>query len=326
MFSPAEKCSVNHRDNSAISQSDVNCHTAIAKRSFAPSAAAVACASKRNLRKCKSDSNVGRRHSEIDRMGLTISRSKSCDNIETDSIVYESLTKNKKVDEKSLCSFGDSDEDYKLLESSENDESDSGEEDDDSGCVTKTIELDGHDASPILASNNINNDCMQQTPRAGNEIENDLLCEKYSTLPRVKFKKGVLDRDRFSRCSAPYKSFDNRAHCSKEEIMSEFRVVSDGRSETAKVSDTLEAPIQSDKLDNVTSSPLPSFRSTTLPKTRSRQSEPHFRHSLRQAIDLTMPRKHLRISDASEHNVVISPGSETTRALGTGMGKTKNTF
>lgn len=321
MFSPAEKFSDNHCDNNnVILQSDVNCHTA----SFAPQAAAfVACASKRNLRKCKSDSNVERRHSEIDRMGSTISRSKSYDNIETDSIMYESLTKNKKV-EVDEC-FDDSDEDYKLLESTENDDSDSGEEED-SGCAKKAIEQtsnhDDHEiGSPILASNNNNYDCIQQTlPRAGNEIENDSLHEKYSTLPRVKYKKGIVDRDQFSRCSMPYKSFDSRARCSKEEIIHEFGVVIDGKCETAEV---LEAPVKSDKLSDGDITSSTTFRSTTLPKTRSRMSEPYSRHSLRQAIDLTMPTKHFRISDASEHNTVIIPGRNEATALGAGMGKKK---
>lgn len=322
MFSPGDKCNDNRPDNNnAISQNDVNCNTA--KRSFAPQAAVVACASKRkrqlNLRKCKSESDVGRRYSIDFRMGSTISRSKSYDNIETDSIVYESLTKNRKVDEKSLCSLDDSDEDYKLLESSENDDdSDSGGEDD-SGCVTKTIsKRDGHDnaenSNSVSAFDN-HNSCMQQTPRAGNEVEIDSLCKKYSTLPRVKIKKGIVDRDQFLRCSVPYKSFDERAHCSKEEVISDFEVVSDGKSETAEVSETLEAPIKSDKLSDVTSSQSTSFRSMTLPKTRSRLSEPYFRHSLRQAIDLTMPRKHVEISNALEHNAAIIPGNNETMTM-----------
>jgi hypothetical protein len=328
MFSPKEMCSDNHRDNNnEMLQSDDNCG-----RSFAPQASAVVCASKRkqqfDLRKCKSDSNVDRRHSKID-MGSTLSRSKSCDNIETDSIVYKSLTKNRKVDEKSLCSFDESEDDYKLLESSENDDdSDSGE--DDSGCITKTVlNRNGHDTTQNSSSfmNNHNSDCIQQTPRAGNEIEieiknenDDLLCKKYSsTLPRVKHEKGIVDRDRFSRCSMPYKSSDNRAHCSKEVIMSDFEVVSDGKSEAAEVSKTLEAPIKGDKANDVTSSPLPSFRSTTLPKTRSRLSEPYSRHSLRHAIDLTMPMKHFGVSDASEGNAAIVPGNNGNELITMGL-------
>jgi hypothetical protein len=309
MFAAAEKCSDNQRDEN--SQSVVNCHT---KRSFAPEAGD---GDGKKLRKCKSQPNVGRRHSEINRMGTTISRSKSFDNIESDSFVYKTLTKRKK----SLCSFDDSDEDYKLLESTENDDSDSGG--DDSGCVTKTmVNHDGHDttenSSPILASNNSFNDCIQRAPRAGNELTG----KKYSTLPRVNVESRSVDRDQFARFSAPYKSFDNRAHCSKEEVLSDFRFVSGGKSETAEVLKFMEVPVRSDKQNSVTSSPSPTFRSTTLPKTRSRQSEPYSRRSLRQAIDLTMPRKRLGISDASEHNAAIIPGSEgRASAIATGMGK-----
>lgn len=307
----AQKGSDKHCDNNnAILHSDVNCSTAIAKRSFfAPRA----CASKRkrqfNLRKCKSDSNVNRRHSAIDRMGSSISRSKSCDNIETDSIVYESMSEHKKADEKSLCSFDDSDEDYKLLESTEHDDSDCGE--DGSGCVTTNAEND----TPISASNC--NFIQQKLPRAGNEIENDLLCKKYSTLPRVKYKNGVTACDQLLRCSVPYKSFDNRAHCSKEEIMNDFQVVSNKQLETAEVSETLEATIESDKQNDFTATSTP-FRSTTLPKTRSRLSEPYSRHSLRQAIDSTMPRKQLKISDALENNAAIIPDDNDMSEAGAG--------
>lgn len=317
MFAPGENRNDNKLDEK--SQCYDNCNT---KRSFAPETCDV---ERKQLRKCKSDSNVGRRHSEIDRMGTTISRSKSIDNIETDNILYETLTKKTKVDVKSLCSFDDSDEDYKLLESTENDDSDSGG--DDSGCVIKAMaSCDGHDiaenSTPISAANNIFDDCIQQTPRADNEMIGDLLCKKYSTLPRVNYEKGSADGDQFARRSMPYKSFDNRAHCSKEEVMSAFLVVSDEKSETADILKFVEVPVRSDKQNEVTSSPSPTFRSTTLPKTRSRQCEPYSRQSLRHTIDLTMPRKHLGISDASAHNTAIIPGSEgITTAVASGMGK-----
>lgn len=333
MFPFEKNCSDNERDNNnGTSQGNVNYPTAITKLSIhvgeLESAACVRVSKRRqfSLRQSKSESNV-RRCSKIDKMGSRISRSRSFDNVESDSIVYESLVKDKSVnkDEKSLCSFDDFDDDYKLLESSE-DEGDSNSEagGDDANCImsaagniSKTV-FDGHDTTENrLLESNINNiNCIEQPRRVitstGNEIQSDLLCKKYSTLPRVKIKKGNVDHDHIVRCSVPNKSFDNRAHCSKE-TMSESQVQSDGNSATIKIAGIPEVPDNSDRRND-----LETFKSTTLPKTRSRLSEPFFRHSLRQAIESTMPRKHFRISNASEHSAIIIPDSTLESASGTG--------
>lgn len=292
-----ERCSDNQRDNdSETSRAHVNYLTNLSISDKAATCAARRKRQQLELRKCKSDSNV-RRRSEIDKMGSRISRSRSFDNLETDSIVYASLMARKL----SLESCDASDDDYKLLESSD----ERSDVDDNHYATNINFDCDGHDtaenrSSIIEAGTN----CIQQpppTPRvdltsAGNEIENDLLCKKYSTLPRVNFKNGNLDHEQFSRRSAPYKSCNSRAHVNVN----------------VKTANTSEAPNNSDKSNDFTS-----FRSTTLPKTRSRLSEPFSRHSLRRAIDLTIPRKHFRISDASEHSAAIIPASnESTSGTG----------
>ena len=311
MFPLDENCSDNeHDNNNGASQGDVNYLTAITKLSVVVSeleSVACICASKRKqkfgLRRIKSDSDV-QRVSKIDKMGSRISRSRSFDNVETDSIVYESLVKNNKIvkkDERSLCSFDDDiDDDYKLLETSEDEK-----EVDDVNCIIENNSKPDHETieNRISESNSNNINCIQQ-PRhviTGNENQSDLLCKKYSTLPRVKIKKGNVDHDHFVRCSVPNKSFDSRAHCSKE-VMSETQVQNDIKCVTGNVANTSKISNESDIASN-----LETFRSTTLPKTRSRLSEPFFRHSFRQAIDSTMPRKHFRISNASEHSAIIIP-------------------
>lgn len=274
------------RDNNEISQRDVNCLTA----SFANKQRQL------NLHKCKSDSDV-RRRSRIDKMGARISRSKSLDNISTESVVYKSLLLNKpKRDERSLCSFDDSEEDYKILESSEG-EVDSGSEyeEDKNNCVTieQCSTVDGRTENRIR----VVVDQQHQQTTAGNEIiQNDLSCEKYSTLPRVNLPKGNVEHETFARRSMTFKSHENRG-----QKMNEVRVKA-----TDNTSD--------DKTTDFTSA-----RSTTLPKTRSRLSEPFSRHSLRRAIDLTMPRKYSAsdISDAPTHSeVIISADNESTSGTG----------
>lgn len=325
MFSLEENCCDNQLDNNnEESRSDVNYPTAITKPSIdvdAPETAARVSRRKLqqfSLRKSKSGSSV-RRCSEIDKMGLGISRSRSFDNIETDSIVYESLVRNKTVQKDEI--FDDSDEDYKLLESSsEGGAIDSNIDSDDDGIAntiehteTLNMDCDGHDTNENrIMESKINYN--QQSPRAGNEIENDLLCKKYSTLPRVKIKNGNgnVDHDPFVRCSVPNKSFDNRAHCSKEN-MNEIKVFNDDY----KVETTTDTSEVLSKSDNKAGE-VKTFRSTTLPKTRSRLSEPFSRHSLRRAIDSTVLRKHFRISNASEHSAVIIPESAVSAASGTG--------
>lgn len=332
MFPLERNCSDNERDNdNGTSRAHVNYFDAITKLSGDDGelerSARVRSKRKQQfkLRQCKSDSNV-RRCSEIDKMGSKVSRSRSFDNVETDSIMYESLlnAKSVKKDEKSLCSLEDSEDDYKLLETSEDEKDSSSEADVDVdaniksvNCITNkagiTSDLDGHDtAENRISESKIENiNCIHQAPRvissAGNEIESDLLCKKYSTLPRVKIKKGNVDHDQLGvRSSVPNKSFtDNRAHCSKEITSENEKQVQVNDGVTASNStDTSEVPGDgmSDKTDD-----LETFRSTTLPKTRSRLKESLFRHSLRQAIDSTTPRKHFRISDASEHSAIIIP-------------------
>lgn len=192
-----------------------------------------------SLRKCKSDLNV-RRRLKIDEMGSNISRSRSLDNMESDSFVYESLTGNKgaKRDDNSLCGFEDSDDDYKLLRTSE-------DEEEEESCATTVeqilpaataVDVDGHD---IAESTNF----VQAS------------CDHHrSTLPRVKHEP----HDGFARFSAPYMSLADRAPHEPSDKLSEFN---------------------------------------TLPKTRSRQSEPH-------SID---SRKQSSISNAPEHTAAIIP-------------------
>lgn len=183
-----------------------------------------------SLRKCKSESNVRRRH-EIDEMGSNVSRSRSLDNIETDSIVYEALTDNKaaKRDENSLCDF-ESEDDYKLLQSSEDELAD---EEPCEAISPAHSALDVHDSAETASSDlNVEGEAAS--------------CQDHST------------REIFTRLSAPYKSLtsDNAAR---------------------------EAP--------------KACRSTTLPKTRSRQ------------IDST---KHSRISHAPEHTAAVIPSTSGT--------------
>lgn len=298
MFSPDVSCSANQSDNnSEISQHDVNYPTGITNLSFDISALESAAKRKQplGLRKCKSES----RRFRIDKMGARLTRSRSLETIEVE---YNSLTRNRPaMDEE------DSDDDYKLLESTE-DELNSGSEADDNNCATNAIEhistaaCDGHDSAEN-SSRRVSTNCTAITS-AGNEITNDLLCKRYSTLPRVKIKKGNVDHEHLARRSAPYKSFDNRAHCSIE-------VAADNERATTDIS---RAITESDKANKT-------LRSTTLPKTRSRVSEPYSRHSLRRAIDSTMSRKDSRISDASEHRAVIIPA-----ANGPGTGKNEVDF
>lgn len=325
MFPFEENCSDNERDNNnGTSRTHVNYPIAITKRSSElENAAARVRASKRkqqfSLRQCKSESNV-RRNSEIDKMGSRVSRSRSFDNVDAESVEYKSLMK-KSLTNDERSDFDDSEDEYKPLE----DESDSESAADEDNCITSAAETvaadispetgaaDGHEAiEKRISESNINNiNCIARRglTSTGNEIQSDLLCKKYSTLPRVKIKKGNVDHDHVARCSV---QIENRAHCSKE-IMSETQVQSDGNSSTANISTVSAVPNESDKAND-----LETFRSTTLPKTRSRLSEPFFRvHSLRRAIDSTMPRKQFRISNASEHSAIIIPESIES-ASGTG--------
>lgn len=274
MFS--HDCSANQSDNSnENSQGNVNS----SKLSLALENDG--CSSKRkqqfSLRKCKSESSVRE-------MGSRLIRSKSLENVEVESVGYESL---KRKRTSSIVSEV-SDDDYKLLESSEV-ESDTDDNASEHG-VSKA-DCDVHDSAEN-SSSIVNINCTQHC--AGNEIKNELLCKKYSTLPRVKLKNEKLDHENFARRSAPYKSFDNRAHCSKENIRDKEHTIVGAR-ETINESDKANTDFEA-------------FRSTTLPKTRPR-CESYFRHSLRRAIDSTTPRKHSRISDASEHIAAIIPAT-----------------
>ena len=293
MFSHGEKKFIG--DNNSDNNNEVSrCNDNYAKLSFASSpVVAFASDSKQQfkLRRCRSQSKVKSLQTEINKMGNTINRSKSLDNVINDSRVYESLMPKER--EKEVVNDSDSsDDDYKLLESSDDEVVD---------CVTNTCEEttndNGHDNTENRSSENLdsNNDCIQQlSPSCADASLNDLFCQKYSTLPRVKFKKGNVNRDPFARCSVPYKSFS--VNCPSSD---EIKVVND-----SPTSLTSEAPSRRDKskIEN-------SFRSTTLPKPRSRLSEPFSRRSLRPAIDFAMPAKHFRISDAPQHSAVIIPES-----------------
>jgi hypothetical protein len=144
-----------------------------------------------SLRICKSESNV-RRRLKIDKMGSVesnVSRSRSLDNIKTDSIVYEALTLDKvpKRDESSLCDF-ESEDDYNLLQNSE-----------DEIVVEEPARLilslhhsalDDRNIAETLNSD-FDTDSEQLTPPAS--------CQDNLTLPRV-------SDEVFVRSSAPYKS------------------------------------------------------------------------------------------------------------------------
>lgn len=283
MFS--HDCSVNQSDNSnEKSQRDDN----RSKLSLALENASRSSKRKQqsSLRKYKSESNVCE-------MGSRLSRSKSLESVEIDRVAYESLKRKRAA---SLVS-AESEDDYKLLESSEVDS-----EADDNNYASSTIENDSkakgdHDSAENSGSNMIVN-CINRD--GGNEIKNELLCKKSSTLPRVKLKNGNVDHEKFVRHSAPYKSLDNRTHRLNKNIRDEELAIVGGETIT-----------ESDKA----SSDFEAFRSTTLPKTRPR-CKPFFRHSLRRAIDSTMHSRHSRISDASEHSAPIIPATSSS-----GIGK-----
>lgn len=293
----------NQLDNNEISRSDVNCLGRLSK----------AASAQLTLRKCQSDSNV-RRRSRVDKMGARISRSRSADSVPAEIAAYESLLKDKKKDERSLCSFGDSDEEYKILESSE---LDSGSEaDDENDCATfeqcPSALSYGHDsAENSRASNDYihRSSSTRAASSAGNETRNDLLCEKSSTLPRVNHPKCNVEHEVFAAC----KPFDYRGQVLQNEV--KVMASDNGQDDTSEV------------LDDKPTADFTQHRSTTLPKTRSRLSEPYSRLSLRRAIDSTMLRKHSSISDAPTHSAVIIPaGNESTSGTGKRMFLCANIF
>lgn len=267
MFS--HDCSVNQSDNSdQNSLYDVNS----SKLSLAlENAGCLKRKQQFSLRKYKSESSVRE-------MGSRLSRSKSFENADVGSAAYESL-KRKRI---SSIVSEESEDDYKLLESSEV------EPDTDDTIEGDVSNAEGYVHAENSSSSNVNVNCSQH--HAGNESKNELFSEKFSTLPRVRLKNENVDQENFARRSVPYKSLDNRAYCSKENIRDKQRAV--------------EAIDESDKV----CIDFKAFRSTTLPKTRP-HCESFFRHSLRQTIDSTMLRKHSRISDASEHSAAIIPAT-----------------
>jgi hypothetical protein len=199
-----------------------------------------------SLRKCESESNV-RRRLEIDEMGSNVSRSKSLDNMETDSIVYEALTHNKaaKRDENSLCGF-ESEDDYKLLASSE-------DEVEPCGAISPAHSTpDSHDHAEI-ADSDLSADGEQPTPAATRQ--------EHSTLPRV-------DDEVFVRLSAAYKSLVS---------------------------------------DNVAREAPKPCRSTTLPKTRSRQIDSRKRSSVSHTPAAIIPASLESTSGTGKNDFFSSP-------------------
>lgn len=293
MFPLEEDCTDNHNDvNNQISQNSDNCLTAINNFS-----ALQAAETERNqqlmIRKCKSESSFKESSKKVQKMGTTLSRSKSCENFETDRIVIEPLMPDKLVakDDHSLCGFDDSEEEYELLENSDDIEDEQeiteGDKDNDDGLIEEETHSDGQ---AIIQNANTSSVISEWSPQ--NAVLGDL--SKASTTSMF-VKIDEVDKEendlRFLRYSMPNKSINN------------------DQAFLPKTAQSLDSPLD----ETIYSAAV---KSTTLPKTRSRLCESRLRHSLRKAIDFTQSRKYSSFSNGSRNATEIIPDTNEQANMG----------
>lgn len=299
-----------------------------------------------SLRRCKSASALLRgasasRRRKIDRgtMGMGVSRWQSADNLTVAAdFVYRPLSKvNVLVNGDEAM---DDEGDYELLESSsaaseshedgpdngevEGDYGDTGN-DDNLNLVTETTNCDStacdgqHESTENSRCSTTTADTPQLNDIAAVNSNGDccFVITKFSTLPRAK------SRESFTRSgSAVGESCKLSSRSSGEKDVQEVTKL-----ERGTLSDDV-AKVKTQKSDKML------FQCTTLPRAaspaRSRFSEPHFRHSLRQNIDLSdSPRKCLseRVGSGSGSNntTVIAPANSGCGESTSGTGK-QNVF
>lgn len=295
-----------------------------------------------SLRRCKSASELLRgasasRRRKIDRgtMGMGVSRWQSADNLTVAAdFVYRPLSKVNVLvngDE----AMDDDEGDYELLESSSaaseshEDGPDSGEvegdygdtgNDDNLNLVTETTNCDStardgqHDSTENSRCSTTTADTPQLNDIAAVNSNGDccFVITKFSTLPRAK------SRESFTRSgSGVGESCKLSSRSSGEKDVQEVTKL-----ERGTLSDDV-AKVKTQKSDKML------FQCTTLPKAaspaRSRFSEPHFRHSLRQNIDLSdSPRKCLSEcvgSGSGSNNTTVTSSGCGESTSGTGKQK-----
>lgn len=191
MFSHEENISDTHVDNNEISRSNVNYLPFIKKLS---SLEAVKMEKKLQfvLRKCKSESSF-EESPQIEIMGLTLSRSKSHENIQSENVleplvaqpsVSQPLLKTEAV---LICSS--SDEEYELLESSDSED----HPEHISFCNNESSE--GYSKTKLIEKSCDRQECSQEEPcelptTSSHQIEN-------------------INQDQCSKCSLPIKISNN---------------------------------------------------------------------------------------------------------------------
>lgn len=285
--------------------------------------------SRRMLVRCKSDFNIERWTKINNRMGVTVSRrSKSSDNISTstDSFVYEPLNRTVAYID---AEVSDND-DYKLLDNSTDDNLSSEDNDNDNSLniialSNASANCDGHNdnneqkssctsiitksTNEKTAQMNVNVDkCLNVNERCAENV-----IRKFSTLPRLKSRENIARQE--DRVRKSCKITTGRVYNTNEDEFQDCRVTIDkSRDSTIDTSDDNNEKVilrtensKSDRMNELT------FHSTTLPKARSRLSEPQFRHSLRYTIDSDNSRKYLSECNASGSNNNSAESTSGTR-------------
>lgn len=365
-------------DNHGISQKPINYPHSSQLQAY--DAYATAKKYEKQFRRCKSCTDIEKQAKINNKMGSRVSRSHSCDNVMVNSVsfVYEPLNRKNLLVNQDIVSDNDDSDDYKLLDSSSDDESDNNEFsnvklnisnnddchecpikdsndinddsiDDDNGSYERTtntnknmlsINCDGqqHDNtdenSCTIITKSTNGHTLQLnvngTVPSSNINDNCSLITKFSTLPRMKAHESnnnencvrrsckvtkkrtdVLNEREIEEVKKPVKLENVNNNCECSGNSSSSRTMLNIQENNTHHDNVINEIQKSDKTNDLL------FHCTTLPKARSRMSEPpHFRHSLRHSIDPERPRKCLSEFNASGIETTAVNCDESTSGAG----------
>ncbi|XP_070506389.1 sodium-dependent transporter bedraggled [Chironomus tepperi] len=328
----------------------------------------------KQFRRCKSYTDIEKRTKINNIMGSRVSRSHSSDNMMVNSVsfVYEPLNRKNLLVNQDIVSDNDDSDDYKLLDSSSDDESDVNDNNEFSNVKLNISNNDDCHECPIKDSNDINDDSIDDDDNNGsyetttntmsincdgqqqydnmdensctiitkstnghtiqfnvNETspsssnDNCSFIKKFSTLPRIKSHESnnvhnencvrrsykvprkrtdVLNEREIEEVKKPVKleNVNNNCECSSSTMLN----IHENNAHHDNVINDIQ---KSDKISDSL------FHCTTLPKARSRMSEPlHFRHSFRHSFDPERPRKCLSEFNASGIETTVVNCDEST--------------
>ncbi|CRK91179.1 CLUMA_CG004864, isoform A [Clunio marinus] len=323
----------NHDNSNEISQDNVT-FLKIAKRLHGAKTFSISTSNEKrhfDLFRSKSESQLSLLSLNLEKsikMGQEIRKSKSCEEMNKDSPVYCSLVKriDERVDEES---FNYSDEDYKLLENSEN-SSDYG----DDLTIIKANNINHYDQDNEVTESRIDETNMQSDEQSSIRNTFDVQCKPFesffkennvaadrtcSTFPRKRFRNECFVKNEARRCSLSCKAVENQSRAlksyNKSVNSSELNAPNTSEQNHKEI---VESPLNRDDFS--------SFRRSTLPKTRSRFDEKnsHSRHSLRRTINftnVTNPGEQHRI--VMNCNAIYMPDTESTSEVDVLTSKTK---